>query len=488
MTGALPRPGRTGVRIAGDRFQWLCAWGACVRALHDDKTRIATPVVHVGVEIDRAGNVDDVVLYRRLPPHTYTQVKYAVDSSTPVNTSYMTTASSSGGASILQKLIDARRKLAPSGEAIDLALVTNRLADPNDPLLAGRDSRTQLLVPRAGEGGSRSAVGKARTRWASSSGVDGDELLDLLGALRFDLGRDVGHLEEVVALMMRLAGLRGDAEAVSLGISWVADQVIAGRRELDLGMIGQAIEERGLHAGRARSLVSVATLVPDPMAGASVCSIDWVERFDGADAFAKRRPLAPATWGDLQHEIESVPAHLGGAKRIAVSGSMRLAVAFEVGAALRMVTGVDLAVVQRGELWESNAGFSVPKAPDVRTLDVRQGSEVAIVVEVSTPIAADVEMFVRQAQLPIKRMVVAQPPGGPRDNSVEDAKDAVALVVGIRDAVRKAARGHGRVHLFLACPMGLALLLGHRWNRVAPTVVYEDLASRGYEPAFTVSA
>jgi hypothetical protein len=36
--------------------------------------------------------------------------------------------------------------------------------------------------------------------------------------------------------------------------------------------------------------------------------------------------------------------------------------------------------------------------------------------------------------------------------------------------------------------MGLALLLGHRWNRVAPTVVNEDLAQLGYEAAFTVVA
>ena len=45
------------------------------------------------------------------------------------------------------------------------------------------------------------------------------------------------------------------------------------------------------------------------------------------------------------------------------------------------------------------------------------------------------------------------------------------------------------VHLFLAGPMGLALLLGHRWNRVAATVVYEDLgASTGDVDAFTISA
>ncbi len=434
------------------------------------------------------GNVDDVVIYRRLPPHRYTQVKYAVDSSTPVNTDFMTKVRSSGGASILQKLVDARRTFAAAGEAIDLALVTNRLADPRDPLLAGRDSRTQLLVPRASEGGPRSAVGKARARWASSAAINDDELLDLLEVTRFDVGRDVGHLEEVVGLLMRLAGLRGDPAAINLGISWVADEVIAGRRGLDLGIIQRAIEERGLHAGKARSLVSVATLVPDPMARTAIYSIDWVQRFDGADAFAKRRPLAPATWGDLQQEIESIPTHLGGATQIAISGSMRLAVAFEVGTALRMVTGVDLAVLQRGELWASDAVFGAPKAPAVGHVELHQGPEVAIAVEVSTPIAADVETFVRQANLPVERLVVVRPPGGARDNAVVNAEDAVAQAVGIRDAVRQAAQGHERVHLFLACPMGFALLLGHRWNRVAPTAVYEDLGSLGYDPAFTVSA
>ena len=71
---------------------------------------------------------------------------------------------------------------------------------------------------------------------------------------------------------------------------------------------------------------------------------------------------------------------------------------------------------------------------------------------------------------------------------VASPENACALAIGIREAARRAVRGHSKVHLFLACPMGLALLLGHGWNRVAPTVVYEDLAALGYEAAFTVSA
>ena len=45
------------------------------------------------------------------------------------------------------------------------------------------------------------------------------------------------------------------------------------------------------------------------------------------------------------------------------------------------------------------------------------------------------------------------------------------------------------IHLLLAGPGGLALLLGHRWNRTRPTTIYQHLGpGRGYTPAFTVNA
>jgi hypothetical protein len=45
-----------------------------------------------------------------------------------------------------------------------------------------------------------------------------------------------------------------------------------------------------------------------------------------------------------------------------------------------------------------------------------------------------------------------------------------------------------RLHLFIAAPMALALLLGHRWNRIVPTMVYEYLSAPGYEAAFLVNS
>jgi hypothetical protein len=112
VTAPLPAPSATGVRIAGDRYQWLVAWQACVSVLYGAAIAASNPVIRVGVEIDGAGNPDDVVLCRRHPPHAYKQVKYAVDSTTPISTDYLTQPTATGGKPILCKIADAWQELA----------------------------------------------------------------------------------------------------------------------------------------------------------------------------------------------------------------------------------------------------------------------------------------------------------------------------------------------------------------------------------------
>ncbi|MDQ2706299.1 MAG: SAVED domain-containing protein [Actinomycetota bacterium] len=82
------------------------------------------------------------------------------------------------------------------------------------------------------------------------------------------------------------------------------------------------------------------------------------------------------------------------------------------------------------------------------------------------------------------------PAGGADDQAIKGHGQAVAYAQQVRDLVRGELSSHPdvqRIHLFLAGPGGLALLLGHRWNRTRQTVVYEHLgAGRGYTPAFSV--
>jgi hypothetical protein len=294
--------------------------------------------------------------------------------------------------------------------------------------------------------------------------------------------------EEIAALTMVAAGLRGDQGAVASGAEWVAQQVRDGRRSLDHAAIEAAIESLSLRAGPVRTIVSVATLKPDPLSDRARYSLDWVDRFEGDDAFEKRRPKSPASWAELQSEIEAIPGNVEGASDVLVTGSLRQATAFDLGAAFRMVTGVDIGINQRGQMWSSDAPYNGPESVERSIVQVDQGPDLAVVIAVATSITRDVLAYVREHNLPVRRVVTLSPEGGPRDNYVTSDTHANALSVGLRDAVREEAQGHPSVHLFLAGPLGLALLLGHRWNRIAPTVVYEDLNSKGYAAAFTVSA
>jgi len=318
--------------------------------------------------------------------------------------------------------------------------------------------------------------------------VGAPDLLELLAVWRFDLARDVGHLEELVGLRMRSAGLRFDGQAIDTGIDWVARQVIAGKRMLTAEDIAAAVDALDLRQGQARSIVSVATLELDPVASDAVIALDWADRFDGATAYTKRRPLAPATWDQLHQDIDAIPTALPSSARILVTGSMRLPTAFTVGTALRMVTNVDLAVSQGQEIWSSDTQYVTATTPSVEQRSIDQGTEIAVAIGLATPITDAVINYLQDNGIPVGELVSVGRPRGTHDAFIVGSHAANALAYGIREAVRPLVRRHGRVHLFLAMPMGLAMLLGHRWNAMPTTTVYEDLVQDGYERAFTIDA
>ncbi len=214
----LPTASPTSVRTTGDYYQWLVAWEACLALLRETAARSHNPVRAVGVELNGVGNLDDVVLLRDVRPNTYKQVKYAVDSATPVNEEYLTKPSANGGPSILAKIAKTWKGLTADGGSADLRLVTNRAADSEDGLMAGRDSRTGLLMPKAAVGGAKSDRGKARARWAQEAGLTEAELIDLLSVLRFDLPLDMVWYQEHLRLLMAVTGLRHDQRALEEGL------------------------------------------------------------------------------------------------------------------------------------------------------------------------------------------------------------------------------------------------------------------------------
>lgn len=488
---ALDKPGRSSVRITGDDYQWRIVWGSCLAMLHDAAVGAANPIVAVGVEVDGAGNVDDVVLYRQQPPNRHTQVKWAVDWTTPVGLEWLCRQKKTEQP-LLAKLAASRRLLDGRGVRFEMSLLTNRAPDPADVLIAGRDARTGLLTPAAAENGPKSAKGEARTAWAKAAGVDEAELVQLLGVLEFDYAQDSKQTNAALSTAMTAVGLRSDEQAVQSGADWVAEQVRSSRRRLTVDDVTAGIDRLDLRAGQAWKTVSIATLKPDPLAKQATVALDWVDRFDGADEWSKRRPLAPATWDQLQDDIAALPEDVDTGDGILVTGSLRQATGFAVGAAFRRVAGFDIAVRQGQQLWHSREEYD-PIDVNVGELEqlgdgVGAGDGLAVVVQVARPAAGAVRDWVMAAGLPIRSLVAIELAGGISDQAIGDAATALAFAVAVRNTVSELARGHDRVHLFLAGPLGISVLLGQRWNRVKATTVYEDLVDDGYAPAFHISA
>lgn len=61
------------------------------------------------------------------------------------------------------------------------------------------------------------------------------------------------------------------------------------------------------------------------------------------------------------------------------------------------------------------------------------------------------------------------------------------MAVAVRNEVRGFVRSHrsSKLHLFLAGPEAFAILLGHRWDRVADEQVYAYLAP-GYAESYLI--
>ncbi|TWS22795.1 SAVED domain-containing protein [Tsukamurella sputi] len=474
-------PSASGVRIAGDDYQWLHAWRSCLEALHENFVgNNANPIVAVGVEESGVGNGDDVVLHRKQPPNTYTQVKYAVDNRTAVNLEYLATSG------ILRKMQQTYTGLIADGTPAEMRLITNRNADPNDSLVADRDGRDGRLVPRATQGGPNSDRGKARVAWAAEAQTDEEHLLDLLTHLHFDIAYDLDRLRRDVSLLMTANGLRSDPTAVELGADWVSKQVIAGHRRISLDDIKRAITTLGLHAGSPWTTISIATITHDYLAEQAAVSIDWVDRMSGVTDWTRVEPAQPASWNELATDIRSIPSRLGSNKRILVTGHMRQATGFLVGTELRRVKGYEVGVRQGDQLWTGEEQTTSGTITHMRE-DAAAAPGTAIIVNIAADAAADTIEWIRESALPVSEILTATPIAGVGPKAVPNAAAANSLAIDIRDLARRHAR-NGDLHLFLIGPLGVAVLLGHHWNRLTTTHVYEHLGGVDYTHAFTVEA
>ncbi|UMP01271.1 SAVED domain-containing protein [Amycolatopsis sp. EV170708-02-1] len=490
MTASRPAagaPSNSGVRRGGDGFQDLFVWGAAMRVIGPDSR-----FNQVEVEITGAGNVDDVVLRSRTAGgDSYGQVKWATNPADLVDDDYLTTPPRGGKSkSLLQKLYNSHVTLGQHGDGHTMQLITNRALDGSHPLLGHVDGRTDLLLPYASQAAETSKAGKAVDHWAEHVGSTREELLDMLGHLQFITGRTISAEREHVRTLMLAAGLDGSDSALQHGLTTVTGWVVGGTRVISEQDIHQAVA--GLRREAPSALLVVQAIDIDPHADEATVALNWVDMYDGTEPRARVIPRDTDSWNAMDRELAAAAATLEneGWTSTVVRGSMRQATFFRVGTALPQVRQHTLRYLQRGEIWSTGAAKVTLGQPTLRRTPIKLGQELAVAVGTTIDPTDEVVNWLQTNRVPIDHLLTVTPAAGPDDASIESARHAVTYAEKVRNLVRAELGDQPfaeAVHLYLAGPGGLALLLGHRWNRTRTTVVYEHLgAGLGYTPAFTI--
>ena len=170
--------------------------------------------------------------------------------------------------------------------------------------------------------------------------------------------------------------------------------------------------------------------------------------------------------------------------RVFLKGSYRLTTALVLGWSLRSAHGFELEVSTRGGVWRTDDRPRTGEAaPDwvVKKPDNLYGDQLVVSVGVLRNPAVD---LLNTAGVPLGselgiHLATAL-------TSASAAQSSVSLIK--RNIDESVARlNPSSIRLYLACPVVLAVVLGHRWNAMPPTQLHEYLhAERRYVPTAIV--
>lgn len=228
---------------------------------------------------------------------------------------------------------------------------------------------------------------------------------------------------------------------------------------------------------------------PPPFEPGIALTLDWSPRFTGKEA-------PPPVWRDtllpsLSQIADAIRQHAPG-RDVEAFGIPTLPAALALGCAFMSTTGIGLSWRQLttgrpDQLWTLSAtrqesGFKArtwSKHPGARDLAV-----LVSVADNTEPLFAAC-----QCNLPPLRALVHIQPSGSYPHSAASPGEAADIAFKAQDAMRTARRDYGNlgtVHLFIAAPAGLAVLIGQLLNTFGAVQTYEHVAADGsghYRPA-----
>ena len=411
------------------------------------------------------------------------QLKYSVDGREYDSFDWLT-GSKPKGQSIMQRFHSLWEGAEPKPK---ITLVTNRPRLRGDLLMEMVDGDDETVARRLERAEPGSKEGILRGRLAGHLGIPKERTVEFLRDVRFRF-RSRAELVGLAKEYMHAAGLRSDDDAVDRGIEMVRDWVKAGKRTIDMADLLSALEPLRRQPGRAGSIL-VQMIDRDPEPSATVV-LDLTRWFPGSEPRTRRLPSKPDLWNsEFRPEFRQAARTLRSLDRtrVVVKGYMRLPTWFAVGAELAKTAGFAVSSVKNGEEWSSVGEVSVVAA-ECDVAELGPGGDLAVGIALASDPSEDALRYVRGQLAGVGRYACIRPAGGAGNLAVRGAAAARGWAFVARDSVRRLCGcGTAKVHLFMSAPDGVALLLGHLWNRMPDTQLYEDLGpGRGYSPSYRI--
>ena len=474
----------SGARIRGDDYQHLFAWYQALRGIARGSN-----VSKIGIEDPNAENADDVTVYMENGKREYYQVKSSVDARKTAGINWLT-ESSKAGSSIIRGFYKlwAREQ---DGPEFKITLMTNRLPSADDSLLSMRDGRDGAVTRHLQNARPESKIGIIRKNLAEHLGITETEVVKFFHDLRFMLGITDNVLTDWVEERMSIAGLRHDKNAVMQGAAIVRGWVTEGKREITPDELRHAIEPLRQPGDTPTASLLIQMIDRGPVPEDTTIVIDWLDLFPGDEPRVRRQPSDPDLWnGRFRPELKQAAQDLQSHEHahVLVKGHMRLPTWFAVGVELGKTAGFEVSSFQNQVDWSSVGGLSSVPIKHVTTI-LELGRDLAVGIALATDPSPEVLTYLRDRQISVEEYVCIQPTSGATNQAIGNTAEARGWAYKVRDLIRNLVREYkpSKIHLFLAGPHGAIFLLGHLWDRMPRTQLYEDLGStKGYAPSYLI--
>jgi hypothetical protein len=270
--------------------------------------------------------------------------------------------------------------------------------------------------------------------------------------------------------------------AVSADPATDAEIATLARRVLDLRLA--AIDER---LGRAEPLTIHLSTRPDQTESALV--LDWSAQFG-----SQRVPQRGSWARELRPALDAVQRAIVRHRRdrpLRASGYAPLSAGAALGYAFRQTTGIAITFTQQTDGRQEDWSLALPEEcrleVEAEPYD-STGTAVGLLISITQSVEAGFAQLRSSRRLGLRGVVrVTWPEGlaGGRMSPGQAAATALRVQQELRSARASWGLVEGRLHVCMAGPLGLAVLLGQVLNTWGPVTFYEQGTRNAYVPGLT---